>query len=173
MADLLNTYFVNQPRELLDSLSSIFSGSSTQTTDSNCSTSKNTLVIPHITEYEIEKTIQSMSMHKATGADGLSTKILKMAAPAISSSLAKLINYCIDNGCFPSAWKLAKAIPIYKGKGSKFNMSNYRPISAVLPLLSKIFERHIHTALYNHLKDNILLYNLQSGFTRPKQPLSG
>ena len=114
-----------------------------------------------------------MSMHKATGADGLSTKILKMAAPAISSSLAKLINYCIDNGCFPSAWKLAKVIPIYKGKGSKLNMSNYRPISAVLPLLSKIFERHIHTALYNHLKDNILLYNLQSGFTRPKQPLSG
>ena len=100
-------------------------------------------------------------MHKATGADGLSTKILKMAAPAISSSLAKLINYCIDNGCFPSAWKLAKAIPIYKGKGSKLNMSNYRPISAVLPLLSKIFERHI---LYNHLKDNSLLYNLQSGF---------
>ena len=100
-------------------------------------------------------------MHKATGADGLSTKILKMAAPAISSSLAKLINYCIDNGCFPSAWKLAKAIPIYKGKGSKLNMSNYRPISAVLPLLSKIFERHI---LYNHLKDNSLLYNLQSEF---------
>ena len=100
-------------------------------------------------------------MHKATGVDGLGTKILKMVAPAISSSLAKLINYCIDNGCFPSAWKLAKAIPIYKGKGSKLNMSNYRPISAVLPLLSKIFERHI---LYNHLKDNSLLYNLQSGF---------
>ena len=105
-------------------------------------------------------------MHKATGVDGLGTKILKMVAPAISSSLAKLINYCIDNGCFPSAWKLAKVIPIYKGKGSKLNMSNYRPISAVLPLLSKIFERHIHTALYNHLKDNILLYNLQSGFRK-------
>ena len=44
-------------------------------------------------------------------------------------------------------------------------MSNYRPIS-VLPLLSKIFERHIHTALYNHLNDNNLLYNLQSGFRK-------
>ena len=86
---------------------------------------------------------------------------------ANSISARQFYRHTIDiyNSCFPSAWKLAKVIPIYKGKGSKSDMINYRPIS-LLPLLSKIFERHIHTAMYNHLNGNNLLYNLQSGFRK-------
>ena len=166
MADLINNFYVNQPRELLDSISSISSGVHPCTTNSACSTPKiNPLVIPHISESEIENAIRLMPMHKAAGADSLSAKILKISASAISSPLARIINYCIDNSCFPSAWKLAKVIPIYKGKGSTSDMINYRPIS-LFPLLSKIFERHIHTALYNHLNGNNFLYNLQSGFRK-------
>ena len=40
-----------------------------------------------------------------------------------------------------------------------------RPIS-VLPLLSKIFEKRVHQALYNYMRNNDFLYNLQSGFRR-------
>ena len=87
-----------------------------------------------------------MPMQKATGSDGISTRILKAATPAISSSLARLTDYSIDDSCIPSAWKLAKVVVIYKSKGSKEDMCNYRPIS-VLPLLSKMFEYHIQTAL--------------------------
>ena len=166
MADLINNFYVNQPRDLLDSISSMSPGVHPCTTDSACSTSKiNPLVIPQISESEIENAIRLMPMHKAAGADSLSAKILKISACAISSPLARIINYCIDNSCFPSAWKLAEVIPIYKGKGSKSDMNNYRPI-LLLPLLSKIFERHIHTAMYNHLNGNNLLYNLQSGFCK-------
>ena len=42
---------------------------------------------------------------------------------------------------------------------------NYRPIS-VLPILSKIYERHIYDSLYTYLSVNNLLYGLQSGFRR-------
>ncbi len=165
MADLINTFYACQPRDLLGSISSSLPVSSPYKTDATCFTLNIApLSIPHIFESEIENAIRSTPVHKATGADGL-IRILKISAPAISSSLARIINYCIDNSCVPSAWKLARVIPIYKGKGSKSNMSNYQPI-AVLPLLSKIFERHIHTSLYNHLKDNNLLYNLQSGFRK-------
>ena len=166
MADLINTFYACQPRDLLESISPSLPDSSPYKTDATCSTSNIApLSIPHIFESEIESAIRSMPVHKATGADGLSIRILKISAPAISSSLARIINYCIDNSCVPSARKLAKVIPIYKVTGSKSNTSNYGPIS-VLPLLSKIFERHIHTSLYNHLKDNNLLYNLQSGFRK-------
>lgn len=36
----------------------------------------------------------------------------------------------------------------------------------MLPLLSKIFEKHVHQALYSYMRINDLLYNLQSGFRR-------
>lgn len=42
-------------------------------------------------------------------------------------------------------------------------MNNYRPIS-VLPVLSKVLERHVHDTLYSYLCDNTLIYPKQSGF---------
>ena len=96
--------------------------------------------------------------------DGVSARILKIAASAIAPSLAKLINICIARGTFPTAWKEAKVTPIHK-QNSKSDKNNYRPIS-VLPVLSKIFKRHLHNSLSAFLKDNHLLYSLQSAFRR-------
>jgi hypothetical protein len=107
--EMLNTFFVNQPQELLGTSSSTSTDSSDSMDHSNTT---NPLVIPHTTKDEIEKSILAMPMNKASGADGLRMKILKAAAPGISSSLARVINHCIDNGCVPSAGKLAKVIPI-------------------------------------------------------------
>ena len=103
-----------------------------------------------------------MPSHKAAGSDGMGTRILKIAAPVISLPLSRLINHCIDTGTFLSAWKTAKVMPIHKGQGSKEDKNNYRPIS-VLPFVSKIFEKHVHQALYSYMRNN-LLYTLQSGF---------
>ena len=47
-----------------------------------------------------------------------------------------LINKRIATGEFPSQFKIAKVLPIFKG-GEKFDPSNYRPIS-ILPTVSKI-----------------------------------
>ena len=49
-------------------------------------------------------------------------------------------------------------------------MSNYRPIT-VLPFLSKILERFVHTQIYNYLTENKILSPNQFGF-RPKQSTS-
>lgn len=54
--------------------------------------------------------------------------------------------------------------PLHKGN-SKTDKNNYRPIS-VLPVLSKIFERHLHNSLYAFLNVNDLLYQLQSAFRK-------
>ena len=45
-------------------------------------------------------------------------------------------------------------------------MSNYRPIT-VLPILSKILERLVHTQIYSYLSENKILSQSQFGF-RPK-----
>jgi hypothetical protein len=46
---------------------------------------------------------------------------------------------CLDSDCVPDEWKISFITPIYKGKGCKSILDNYRPIS-VLPPIDKIFE---------------------------------
>ena len=129
-------------------------------------TNKNRVfTVPYITPQNVLEVIRNMPPNKATGLNGVGVKILKVAAPAIAPSLCTLINYCIDNSTFPTLQKYAKVIPVYKGHGSKDDMGNYRPIS-ILPLLSKVFEKHIHHALYGYMEENNLLHQLLSGFQR-------
>ena len=45
-------------------------------------------------------------------------------------------------------------------------MGNYRPIWILPLLVSKVFEKHIHHALYGYMNNNSLLPQLQSGFQR-------
>ena len=55
--------------------------------------------------------------------------------------------------------------PIYKGQGSHDDKNNYRPIT-VLPILSKLFEKHICDHLYDFLEENALRHHLQSRFLK-------
>ena len=117
-----------------------------------------------VTIEEILKMLLSLSEDKATGLDGYQSKLLKMCAPSISPSLTYLFNMSLTTGQIPDDWKRARVSAIYK-KGSKLETGNYRPIS-VLPIVSKIIEKIVHCQLYQHLNDNDLLCNAQSGFRK-------
>ena len=74
----------------------------------------------------------------------------------------EILNLSISTNSFPNHWKIAKVTPLHKG-GARNDINNYRPIS-VLPVLSKILERHVSSSLSVFLRDNNLLYELQSAF---------
>ena len=82
-----------------------------------------------------------------------------------SHSNRNIYNHSLKSSTFPQIWKDGKVMPIFKS-GDRSNMSNYRPIT-VLPILSKILERFVHTQIYNHLSENNILSPQQFGF-RPK-----
>ena len=52
---------------------------------------------------------------------------------------------------------------MFKGNGSRSDHNNYRQIS-VLPVLSKLLERHICEHLCDFFTSNGIFYKLQSGF---------
>ena len=56
----------------------------------------------------------------------------------------------ISFGIFAAKLQLAKVIPLFK-KGCPLSVSNYRPIS-LFSIFSKIFEKLMHTHLYNFLE---------------------
>ena len=101
-------------------------------------------------------------MHDVTIADGLSARILKLAAPMIAGSLSALFNVCLTEGVFPDDWKLADVYPVFKS-GDSHLLTNYRPIS-VLSILAKVFESLVHQQIYSYFSSNNLLSPAQSGF---------
>ena len=104
-------------------------------------------VIPPISSTQVISYLTKISTCKASGIDNISACFLKMGATAIAPSLVRLINHSFQVSVFPSRWKTAKVTPLHKG-GDLDEVSNFRPIS-VLPVLSKVIERHIHDALYS------------------------
>ena len=68
----------------------------------------------------------------------------------------------MKNSQFPDKWKEAKVTPLHKN-GPKDDLNNYRPIS-ILPVISKVLEKHTHDSLMTFLTDYQLLHRTQSGF---------
>ena len=104
-----------------------------------------------IDEIDLDLAVDQINAKSSSGYDGISSQTLKKVYPSIKSPLLALINDSLSHGIFPDELKLAKITPIYKNKGSKDEMKNYRPIS-LLPSISKIFEKVVYKQIYNHFQ---------------------
>ena len=98
------------------------------------------------------------------GHDGISTKISKLICPDIVPYLTHTFNLCLAQGIFPSCFKKAIVVPIFKS-GNRFLFNNYRPI-VLLPILSKVLEKIAYDQLSSYLAEEELLCPNQFGFRK-------
>ena len=117
-----------------------------------------------VTTHEVEKIIKKLKNKKSSGIDEMSNLFVKKIYEEILEPLTYLINNSLYTGKFPSNYKIALVKPLYKNK-KLTEISNYRPIS-LLPVLSKILERVVHTQTIIYLENNKLLYEGQYGFRK-------
>ncbi|VDI50077.1 Hypothetical predicted protein [Mytilus galloprovincialis] len=116
-------------------------------------------------EEDVLKYLRQSNPHKSCGPDGISNHILKYCAHSLYKPLTKLFNFSLHSGVYPSLWKVSNVCPVYKNKGDKNIMSNYRPI-ALLSSVSKILEKVIYKAIYEFCEFNDLLISENSGFKK-------
>ena len=95
-----------------------------------------------------------------TGADQIPVKYIKLAADWI----AHIINHYISNNSFPKTWKLARVSTIPKTEHT-VEPDDFRPI-AILPALSKIYERLVLKQLLLYLEDHNIFHSVMSGFRK-------
>ena len=62
-----------------------------------------------------EKHIKNLKNCKATGLDGIGTRILKADSPVLSIYLAQIFNQSLNIGYVPKCWKIKRVSPIHKG----------------------------------------------------------
>ena len=118
--------------------------------------------IPSIQKEKVLNFLSTIDINKATGSDMIGPRLLKVAAPYIADEVTFICNHSIINSVFPSKWKEAKVTPLFKN-GPHEEVNNYRPIS-ILPVLSKVLEKHVHESLSEFLHTYNLLHKTQSGF---------
>jgi hypothetical protein len=106
--------------------------------------------------------MRNVDISKACGFDGIGNRIIKSCCEGIHSFSTKFVNLSFALGQYPTVWKMANVVPIFK-KGEPQLKINYRPVS-LLPCLSKICERVVFIRLYNFLLEIGFLYKFQSGF---------
>ncbi len=96
--------------------------------------------------------------------DPLPTPLVKACLPALSPLITKIVNASLVSGSVPSSFKSAIITPILKkSEADPFNFDNFRPISN-LPFISKILEKCIAIQIQEHLSNNNLYEEFQSGF---------
>ena len=122
----------------------------------------NTLKDIVLNEQEILDQLSILNVSKSYGPDGIPPKILKEGGKPLSKILHKFFSLSLDKCKFLLQWKRANVTPIHKSD-DKSMISNYRPVS-LLSATSKVFEKIIFKHIYNHLKDNFILTDFQSGF---------
>ena len=106
--------------------------------------------LTHTNDTEVEKLLFQISDSKATGNDGIPIRYLKVNSKITVPIIRHIINLTIDTGIIPDGWKEATITPIYKD-GDKNSPANYRPIS-ILPAISKIMERVVHSLYHRYVQ---------------------
>lgn len=119
---------------------------------------------PEFTTEEVARAVNALPNGKAPGPDLVEVEVLKMACPIVGDTLVKLLNACLRNGVFPSAWKEGSLRALYKG-GDKDRLDprSYRPI-CLLPVLGKLLERLILNKLNKTVLTDEKLSDRQFGF---------
>ena len=112
----------------------------------------------------VENQLRLLKRSKATGNRQPAVPYRQDCSDELSGPLCYLINLTMMNGTILNEWKLTKVIPIFK-YGDRSDPNYYRPIS-ILPILSKILERAVHSQLLDHLEKYHLLTNGQHGYRK-------
>ena len=113
------------------------------------------------TESEVFDLLATLDTTTANGQDSISARMFKSAA-SITPSLTKLFNMSLMTGCIPTQWKKSMVVPIPKNSNTS-SPTNYCPIS-LLPIVTKLLERHVYSVILSHLETHYPLSSVQWGF---------
>ena len=112
----------------------------------------------------VSKLLKKLNPNKATGPDGISTRILQLTAEELAPALCIIFQKSLDTGEIPKSWLQTNISPIFK-KGDRTLASNYRPVS-LTSVCSKILEHIVHSNIMNHFDQYSILTDKQHGFRR-------
>lgn len=130
----------------------------------------NSMFLSPVTEKEIRKIITNMNNKTSFGADELPPILIKACSDELLAPIVDIINKSFKEGCFPDKLKLTKIKPLLKKGGNALDPSSYRPI-ALLPTISKIYEKAMANRVCSFLEKYKILNTSQYGFRKNRSTI--
>ena len=161
IASIFNNFFVNIANDLASNLPASSDNPYAYMPNHHA----NQILFEPITPDECSKIVLSLKSTKQK-ANNISVDMFKKHHHLFLPILCEIINQSFISGVFPTCFKHATVVPIFK-KGDPCNVSNYRPI-AIIFFLSKVFERCIYTRLWEFAVTNNIFTPYQYGFLKGK-----
>ena len=107
--------------------------------------------IPFIDSDQMKNQILMLNPNTSSGYEKLSVTFLINCADDLCVPLSILFNMCIEKGQYPDILKKCNITPIFKNKGVKEDVINYRGIS-IEPIISKLFQSLVKKHLIAHIE---------------------
>lgn len=115
--------------------------------------------------YATAKLLCQVNSNSAMGHDQIPATFLKKWAPYLAYNVMTMFNSSMSIGVVPGVWKKANVTAVYKKKGPKNDVANYRPIS-VLPVLGRLLERAVAFQLQQYCDLFSIIPAEQFGFRK-------
>ena len=97
-----------------------------------------------LSENDLIESIKKINCNTAISPDGIPGKFIKECAGSLVYPLQQLFNRLVSEGYYPTRWKKSFIVPVYKGKGDRNNIENYRSINIISAVAN-------HKLLFNKL----------------------
>lgn len=167
----LNGQIFSDPTALADGFNDYFTSFNTVSPNINGITfseqNSKSLFLQPVTPSEVSDIIRKTTLKSSAGFDELPGAALKHVQDIISVPFSYIINESFNNGCFPQQLKVSKCIPIFKNKGAREEIGNYRNI-CLQSQLSKVIEMAFKSRLCKFIENNNYLSTNQHGFRTGK-----
>ena len=124
--------------------------------------------IPEFDLEEIRSAFQGLARRKAPGLDMITNEHLEHSIPALGDSWFELFKYCTSRARLPSQWRTSLLFLLFKGKGQKEDLNNYRGISLLntsFKVFTKMLKDRLAALLESKLSDG------QYGFRKGRSTL--
>ena len=124
-----------------------------------------------IKEEDIIKRLNNLNVYKSAGPDSIHPRILKEAKEVLALPLKIIFNCSLETGVLPIDWKIANITPIFKRKGQKNKVNNYRPVS-LTSVVCKVLESIIRDDIISHFNHNNIFSDKQYGFIKGRSTVT-
>ena len=121
-----------------------------------------------IDKQEIIDQLEKLKIYKGAGPDNIPPIFAKKCAKSLANPLIIIFHKSLEDGIFPSLWKKARVVPIFKS-GDKKDITKYRPI-CILSVFSKIFEVIMCRSLSWYVKP--FMIESQHGFLKNRSTMT-
>ena len=107
--------------------------------------------------------ISKLKSKKASGRDSILNEMIKHGRYYLMPSSEKMFNDILNSGTFPNDWNIGVVKPIYRKKGDKRSLANYRGIT-LTSYLGKLITSILRSRLKAFIEKHNILHSEQFGF---------